>query len=46
MLNAGKPDADTLYVFPKEMYIQNGLQGTFSNVIEFDTGYDIVLIPE
>ena len=45
-LNAGKPDADTLYVFPKEMYIQNGLQGTFSNVIEFDTGYDIVLIPE
>ena len=45
-LNSGTPDSDTLYVFPKETYINNGYQGKFKNVIEFDTGYDIVLIPE
>lgn len=44
-LNSGKPDKDTLYVFPKEFYIQNGYQDKFENVMEFDTGYDIVLIP-
>lgn len=40
----GEPDKDTLYVFPKEMYEQQGLKGVFKNVVEFDTGSDIVLL--
>ena len=44
-LNAGKPDNDTLYVFPKEIYLKNDYHEKFDNVLEFDTGYDIVLIP-
>lgn len=44
-LEAGKPDSDTLYVFPKDVYINSGYSGKFENVIELDTGYDIVLVP-
>lgn len=45
-LDSGKPDSDTIYVFPKEMYEANNLHGKYKNVFEFDTGYDILLIPE
>ena len=43
-LNSGTPEADTLYVFPKSSYIEHGYQGKFKNVVEYDTGYDIVLV--
>ena len=44
-LKNGTPDKDTLYVFPKDMYMDNQLSERFENVMEFDLGYDIVLIP-
>ncbi|MBR6403563.1 MAG: hypothetical protein IKS48_09300 [Eubacterium sp.] len=43
-LRAGQPDKDTLYVFPKDMYLNDNLSGKFDNVYEFDLGYDIVLV--
>lgn len=45
-LNSGNPEVDTLYVFSKSSYIEHGYQGKFKNVMEYDTGYDIVLVPQ
>lgn len=45
-LQMGNPESDTVYIFPKEMYEENNMFGKYDNVLEFNTGYDILLFPE
>ena len=43
-LKKGKPDLETIYIFPKYLY-DEGEYDSLDNVAILDNGYDIILIP-
>ena len=43
-LYRGEPKQDTLYVFPKSLYDTYNLYGSFNNVTEIVTDWDVVLV--